>query len=662
MKHKKKTQEQSVPCVADNKTDTEQTQENKEVQTSTKTEKLSQTITAIAQRCGFKEQLITRLLGVYLIVSGYNLIAFFYSGANIHPINQWRKFVDYVDMGGTLLMVTGGFLALSLIHYLSPPKWRIMDKFALFAGTVFFSGALMWRSGNYYLCIAAIIISSVFMCYLAGRTSNDAFEKIPDWVSAAVIFAAAAAVAAFVSVTSLMHHKSFGTSCYDIGIFAQMYHNMDENWNMETTCERDTPLSHIKVHASFIYWLLLPVYKLFPSVDTLLISQAIIVMLGVVPLFLIARNHHYKGFALTAICLVYVLYPGFIGPCYYDFHENAFLPVLLMWLLYAVDKRNYLLFYIMSVLVCIVKEDAPLFVICIGLYLLCSEKGANRFHGLIVTGLAGLYFTLMTQWLNENGDGAFMASSRFSNLTTDSTVGFSGIAANVLANPAYFVSILTDEERFIYFVQVMLPLLFLPFMTKKLHRFILIIPYVIMNLVIGSSYLFASMTTYQYMFGTPCLLIYMMLLNCKDMSKTNRNMAVLSSALACMLSSVCLFSVNIRFAEDYIKDRERFQAMEAYLDTVPEDASVACHTWYLPHMTQRSEIYIFDNSDLLIDEHNDLLLAVKDTERYDFIVLNMNDKYMPEAALKLLAEGFTEYGERVSSIGIFKSPYYTEAE
>lgn len=158
-----------------------------------------------------------------------------------------------------------------------------------------------------------------------------------------------------------------------------MFHSMVTDMTAVTTCERNEFLSHFNVHSSYIFYLLAPFYAIFPNENTLLIAQAVLAMGGVIPLFLIARNHNYKGIPLAAAGIIYVFAAGLIGPCFYDFHENAFLPTLLMWLLYAVDKRKIGLFYVMSVLVCIVKEDAPLYVMCIALFLFFDEKSGKGF-------------------------------------------------------------------------------------------------------------------------------------------------------------------------------------------------------------------------------------------------------------------------------------------
>lgn len=610
--------------------------------------------------CGFPNMLLARFLGVYMIISGLNIHN--YKKDDLSPIDLWKDFIEQTDVNKNLKWLAFGFIMLTILHYFSSKKYRIADLLAMFAGVLIFDFALMWRNNNFYLSIGVAAVSVVFVTYVVGKTTNSQFEKLPNWIAGAIVFTAAAAVTAFISVTTISQHRIFGTSCYDFGIFVQMYHSMANDFTAVVTCERDTFLSHFYIHASFIYYLLAPVYALFPNENTLLIAQAVLAMGGVIPLFLIAKNHKYNGLALVSVCMIYVFYSGILAPCYYDFHENAFLPTLLMWTLYAMDRRKYILFYIMSILVCIVKEDAPLYVICIAMFFFFNEKSLKRLNGVIIAALAGVYFTIITNWLTENGDGQMMAASRFGNLTIDSEAGFAGIIKNVLINPAYFFSLFIKEGTLEFFLRIMIPLLFLPFMTKKIHRFLLIIPFVIMNLVVGSGYGYAASIGFQYIFGPSCLLIYMVLINCDDTEPEKRNMLVTSAAVVSFVTAVSLLSGNIHYYENYKLNEERYLAMEECLDSVPEDASVAAHTWLLPHIADREEIYLFDYADFTPDPNNNEILLINGIDRYDFFVLNYSGDYFNETKAQLEANGFTVFNELRNNIIIYVSPDYVFSE
>ncbi|MDE6776577.1 MAG: DUF2079 domain-containing protein [Oscillospiraceae bacterium] len=627
-----------------------------------KTKAMVSTVKAFLIRCGIPDMFMCRFVGMYFLISAIVLQMQRKNG--IDSLFLWKEFVKAVPFVSSVLWLVFGFLLLTTIYYLVPKKFKIIDQIVLLIGLLFFVISVTWRmqTENYYFSLCITLVAIVFMSYLMGKVSHESLEKLPDIITALIIAVVAVAVVIYVSVTSILRHRTFSSSCYDFGIFVQMFWSMKTNLTAVTTCERDMFLSHFNVHASFIYYLLVPFYALFPSENTLLIAQAILAMGGIIPLYLIAKNHGYKGAIRIAVCMIYIFYAGLVAPNFYDFHENAFLPTLLMWLLYAVDTRKYILFYIMSVLTCIVKEDAPLYVICIGMYFMIEEKGWKRLHGLAVLAISGIYFVLISSWLKEYGDGDMMASTRFGNLTIEAGDSFGSIIKNVLTNPTYFFSLFIHDTSLLFFLEIMVPVMFLPFMTKKLYRYLLLIPFIIMNLVIGTSYGYAAGIGYQYIYGPSCLVIYLALLNAKDITYEKRNIIVAMASVASLISSLCFISSKMGFVDTYNGRPQYYKNLEACLDSVPQDGRVITNTWFLPHLADRKEVYVFDRNDFNtnpdIAEFEEAVTGLKDMQKYDFYVLSRGDENTPIAIPYLEEAGYTVYNETENYIVIYVSPEY----
>ncbi len=606
---------------------------------------------------GIPDMFLMRFIGVFLLLSGFNIFSL--KDKLLNPVTVWKEFVGGVPQGTWLPWMLLGFAGLTVLYYCLPQKFRVSDHIALFTGTIYFACALMWRNNDFYLAISVAAVAIVLVGYLVSKLRPEQFESLPDLSAGIIVFGTAIAVTFFVSLTTVAQHLVFGTSTFDFGIFVQMFHSMAEDFTAVTTCERDKLLSHFYVHASYIYYLFAPFYWLFPSENTLLIGQAILAMGGIIPLFMMARKHEYKGFGLVAICMIYVFYTGVLGPCYYSFHENAFLPTLLMWTLYAMDQRKYKLLYLMAFLVCIVKEDAPLYIICIGMYLFFSEKSRKRFHGLILTAASAIYFVLIMDFLVRSGDGQMMTSSRFGHLMITPEDGFGGMAWNILRNPAYFISLFIQEDTLLFFLQTMIPLLFLPFATTKIHRYLLFLPYLIMNLVIGADYGYAADMGFQYIFGPACLLIYLFMVNCDDMERHKRNILSSAAAVTAFITCITMLSGELSSWESYKTRRDYFQSIEDCLDTIPENGSVVLNTWLLPHVADRAEVYTLDNNDYIIDAATETFQGIKEPGRYDFFVLRTTEKYFNEVSAELLRLGFTEYNRLPDYMVIYMSPHYT---
>lgn len=609
-------------------------------------------IANILTRYGIPDNFFSRGIGIYLFLSGIYIIKARKNDMNV--LDDWKIFIEEYPLKGTLFqfIIYFGFVSafFEVFRKHQSTIAEILDSVLLIFGTLFLSCSLMWKNDNFYLCIGVCLTSIAFIVYGTARLNPKYLENISSKIIFAIIILFSVIIIRFICMTTIAKHEAFGTTCFDMGIFVQMFHSLAHNLTAVTTCERDMFLSHFHVHASYIFYLLVPFYALFPHEDTLFTAQAILTVSGIIPMFLIAKQRNFKGFTLLFACILYLFSNGLLAPCYYHFHENCFLPTLLLWLLYAVERRNYPLLYIMSVLVCIVKEDAPLYVMCIALYFIFEEHSRKSLHGVLIFGLSTGYFVFITNWLTEHGDGSMMMSTRFGNLTIDQKDGFIGIIHNVLSNPSYFVSLFVQESTVLFLIEMLLPMLFVPFMTKKIYRYFLMIPFIIMNLVIGSGYGYAAEMGYQYTFGTAALLIYLTLINTDDFVSERRTVSMIVVGAVSIITAFSLISGKISYYENYHEREEHFKAIESCLDTIPDGYSVISDTVYLPHIADREEIYLFGDEDF--EKNGDEIIGLKDMERYDFYVLNRWNDAVPYLEIA----GYTIFAECENTVVIYVNP------
>ena len=593
-----------------------------------------------------------RLIAVFFWFAGIDLI--YLQNSGINAVSNWQDFIGRVPVYAIVIRTVLTFGLLTLIRYLLRKKYdpEIADSVALFTGSIFFACCALYKTDSFYLTLGVLAVCIVFAVYAAGKTDLSRFDKFCPKASVAIIAVISIALTALISLISIWQHMAYNTACFDMGIFTQMFHSMTQDLTMNTTCERDYLLSHLSVHSSVILYILLPFYALFPSAKTLLIAQAVLCVSGVIPVVLIAKKHDFKGLFTIFVSFIYLFNTGLISPCFFHFHENCFLPPLLMWLMYAVDSRKTVLIYILSVLTCMVKEDAPLYIICIGLFLLADEKSKKRIHGAVITILSLVYFIVIMKVLGISGSADMMMDQRFSNLVFGENAGFTGMVMNIFRNPSYFFSLLFSEKTVLYFLWMMLPLLFLPFITKKIHRYFLILPFVIMNLVIGSGYHYAAEIGYHYSFGTACLLVFLVIVNCADLGEANRRTVIVAAAAAALITVVPFLSTYYMRCEEYLKNKEHFDRIEACLASVPEDAVVIAGTNHLPHVASRKEVYLFNEDD--ITTANGRVLSIKDMMRYDYFVLDEKDGNTQGVIAILESSGFTRFAESEGCVVIYK--------
>jgi uncharacterized membrane protein len=181
------------------------------------------------------------------------------------------------------------------------------------------------------------------------------------------------------------------TAGYDLGIFDQA---------VRSYSHFDAPIVPLKGpganllgdHFHPIIATLAPLYWIWPDARMLLVAQAFLIALSVVP---IARSAIARlGLATgTAVSVAYGLSWGVQGAIAFDFHEVAFAVPLLAFAVTRLAEERWHAAVAATLPLLLVKEDLGLVVAAIGLYLTMKKR---RRLGLSVTatGIVGFVVTI----------------------------------------------------------------------------------------------------------------------------------------------------------------------------------------------------------------------------------------------------------------------------
>ncbi len=583
---------------------------------------------------------IMRAIGSYFLIMAYFVFKF---KDKINPVSEWQKFIEKMPLGSFIGLVFIAFVLITSIHDMFKKKTNVSAA-SLFVGALTLSFVFLWKSENYYFCIAFIFLSAIAAWFCYNYDGFKFVEYLPKKAVYAVIILFTVCMAVFISVFTICKHIVGWTATYDFGLFLQMYHYMAETFEPLTTCERDKLLSHFAVHFSPIYYLILPFYYIFPSANTLLISQAVLAVIGAIPLMLICKNRNLSNLETISFSVVFLFCCAIVGPCFYDFHENAFLPAILMWFFYAIEKKKTVLMYIFFVLLLFVKEDAALYAALIGLY--CFFNMEKKHHGLIMFSVSAFYFVIVTGLMTKFGEGV-MTSRTYGNLMIDYDAGLGEVVKTVLINPTYFLTQCISEESFRFFLIMLLPLGFMPILSKKFSHYFLVAPFILMNL--ASGYVYAKNTDFQYVFGTSACLIYCALVNYNDIKAKNKQFVPVFMSVATLCSFSTMLGGKTNSYDMYKKYKEEYQRRDSLLDVIPDDASVAVFdSFLLCHIAQREEVYLL--SDAYLNKPIDT----------DFVVIKSgyNDQWLLDEINIIERNGYKKYGAENSLMTIYVSPEY----
>ena len=487
-----------------------------------------------------------------------------------------------------ILVLTLGFMVLD--YYFE--RYRAVELSMLLSSFLVSFLILSEADGTdkYKIFAAVLVVNLIVLNYVLSR---DAFAIIPDNFDKRIKWGTISlfAVISFVivSLIGIYRYASYSAPNFDFGIWCNMFHNMKETGLPVTTCERDGLLSHFAVHFSPIYYVMLPFYAIVPRPETLQVLQAAVLYSGVVPLCLIAKNRGLSDKNTIALSAVYCAYPAIATGTFYDLHENCFLLPLLLWVFYFFEKEKNVPMWTFVALTLLVKEDAFIYVLIFAVYVFFATK--KKLTSLVLTGVSTLYFVIVSTLMEMYGNG--IMTSRYANLSLDGSL--LGVIRTVIFNPSFLMTQLFETskegmDKVLYVTLLMLPLCFLPFVSKRISTYILCVP-VLLNII--TMYAYQPNINYQYSFGITAFLLYAAAINLSELPWGARSYTLGVS----LVSGVLLFSMLVcgnlgYYSSRYYDNKEVTDRIDyALSEVLPKDESVAASAFLLPHVADRSEIY-----------------------------------------------------------------------
>ena len=567
--------------------------------------------------------------------------------------------MSFIRVIGITFGITLLFAGISIwVNTRMAERWSIVTAFAIITLMALFA-SFTWSF--LAVCCFVLVILIVFGIYGWDKSKESIAEpkkahRAYLWITAglSVVFFL------FVSAWTVGRVYSFSSPTYDFGIFSQMFYHMKESGLPMTTVERDGLLSHFAVHVSPIYYLMLPFYWLAPTPSTLQVLQAAVITSAVFPLWKIGKRHGLTGAQRMLVCAVLLLYPAFSGGTSYDIHENCFLTPLILWLLYGIDRKNTAITAIAAVLTLMVKEDAAVYVAVVALWLFV--KTVLRFKKLdvqnFITGIALLaislgWFFLVTGYLAKSGDGVM--TYRYSNFMYDGSSSLITVIKSVILNPMKAVYESVDTEKLYFIAMTLLPLLGLPLLTRRYERYILLIPYILVNLM--SDYQYQHDIFFQYTFGSNAFLLYLTVVNLADLKINWQRIFALVAAT--IVSAVCFGIVVVPKAMNYpvqaIQYHDYYQNIRDTLDTIPDGASVTATTFYTTHLSQRETLYdvrYCSKEHLLETEY--VVLKLSASSDYKKYATGGKDNGFENLIILLEKNGYSEYAVLDNVLVIYK--------
>lgn len=409
-------------------------------------------------------------------------------------------------------------------------------------------------------------------------------------ITACALFVIATVV--FGYFTSLKY-RSFSNHAFDFGIFAQMYERMAVSGVPETTLERSYLMSHFGVHFSPIFYLFLPGYWIFRSPIYLFYLQAAVVAGGVFAVYLIAGKLELSGKMTLALELIYIFYPCLQSGTFYDFHENKFLTTIILFLFYFILSKRTLWTFVFSLLLLSVKEDAAIYLICIALFVMIYRKEVLKGAGMLAMAL--VYFVIANKVVASVGTEGVMMD-RLSDYFLNGEKTYGSVLKTIFFDLGYVIKQMFKADKLPFVLWMFAPVLFTPFMTKKVSALILLLPILPINIM--QSWIYQSDVDFQYTYGVAALIIMSLIFVVLDLKADRRRLVVMASVILCMVMATALvypkLDRNNKLYDSVKKTygEESVAKMEELCASVPADASVTASSNTAPHLYRVKHLYI----------------------------------------------------------------------
>lgn len=277
-----------------------------------------------------------------------------------------------------------------------------------------------------------------------------------------LLFLFIAGFIAFFSYLSIARHDNFHSRRLDLGNMEQTVWNIAHGNGFTLTDPMGSQnISRLGVHADFLLILISPLYRIWSDARTLLLLQVIVIGLGALPVYWIAKETLRSKPLALFFAGAYLLYPPLERMTLHDFHAVSLSMTFLLFAYWYMRRQHYWLFAVFAVLAGLGKENIWITIGLMGLYIAFVQK--HRLLGLVIAGIGfGLFYFLywyaIPYALATHQHFAVAYLSEFGE-------NQNGIVIGVLKHPFNVLSDLLKIDRLEYYATLLFPLGFLPLLA-----------------------------------------------------------------------------------------------------------------------------------------------------------------------------------------------------
>jgi len=411
-----------------------------------------------------------------------------------------------------------------------------------------------------------------------------------------LLWGAIAAYAVAFSALSILRHRSFKTGRFDLGNMVQAVWSTAHGHPLQITGLRGDEISRVAAHFDPILTAFTPLWFVWPSPDALLLAQAVVIALGALPVFWLARKHLNSEHAALGFALAYLLYPPTQWLTLNEFHPVALACPLLLFAVWYLDEGRLLPFAIFAALAVTTKEEIGFVVAGLGLWYAFQHHRKAQGAAIFALGAAAALVAIEVVVPHFNRAGSSSFFSRYSE------VGGSpgGILHTVVHDPWKIVTTAVTGRGLGYLARLLLPL---GLLTLLAPLFLLAaLPELVINLLSAATT--QTSIRFHYTAGLIPILIAGSILGAARLLRNRPDLRVPLAAGALVLAIAANYALGAIPLWRYFPGGEQAQAYAAQVSThdriatralrlIPPHAVVGATNTLGAHLSARRRILSF---------------------------------------------------------------------
>jgi len=436
-----------------------------------------------------------------------------------------------------------------------------------------------------------------FLKALRGRSAS--------WIGAAVVLLLCGWFAWFCAHYSILQHRAFGTSGFDLGLFDNLMFNLKSGeWFRATVDRGNIGGTHLQYHTNFLAWLFVPFYAIKPGSESLLMIQAVVVGLAGIPFYLLAKHKLDSVVGGVLFCFLFLSHEAIQSPVFFDFHFLTLSPLFVGWTLYFFETERRWQLIVCWCLALLLREDQG--TVLAGAALVYLLAGKRPVWALVAGSLGVFWLGLMRFYvmpMNSANQAFQQHIGIFEAMVAPGTHGFGGVLKTIATNLPFTLNNFLEARKLEYVLALSVPFLMLPF--RQPRTLLLFIPAVLFTLV-STNYAPSVSTRFQYtMYWVP-MLILGSLFTFDDWRKRPNGTSRIRAAMAAIFVIATALSfdgggllggnglyggfrkVNLQLSQ---AEATRWARLQEFIVKIPASASVTASEQVVPHVSTRRDIY-----------------------------------------------------------------------